>query len=584
MAAEKASKTDQDADTSKRFLSALVEPVAGRLRLAGLLLTTADALWIAQAYLIADLCSELLMGSDLSTLPDFLPNFVLFLLLAIIRVLVVHTAEGVGFRCSDKVRQTARRSLIDRAGHPVSQSNKIHSGELAVIASSQVEALDGYIRGYLPVRIRLTLTPAIIILVVLPVSWIAAILLIVAGPIIPFFMALIGSGARKASEKHLEEMQRLGGFLLDRLQGITTLRLLGALGRTEGNVYDASNRFRQRTMAVLRIAFLSSTILEFFAALGVALVAVYVGFSLLGTLNIGNWGTPLSYKAGFFILLITPDFFAPFRAFATAFHDKAAAQAAASRLCYASENLTQPDDCRTPGHNVAASGETTVTTSAPALALVGVKSGFEGRSAGSGIDFRVTAGERIALMGPSGSGKSTILAMIMGFHQPISGEIFVDGRPLKVYTASEWQKRSVLIGQFPHLFHGSLRKNLSFGNMAAEDQELIEALTRASADDLFEKLPAKLDTQIGENGFGLSIGEQRRIAIARALLKPAGLVLADEPTADLDRDNAQKVLAGLQELASGKTMINASHDQIVRNFVDRVLVLKDGQLKELVAG
>lgn len=571
-------KSDRDEERAKQFLSKAILPFSQRLRFAGLLLVAADVIWIGQAYVIAAFCSNLLMGAEEATLSGLPLYIVTFLLLAVLRVLAVYFSESLAFKCSAAARDTMRRSLIERAGNPVRKETELHSGELAVVASSQIESLDGYIRGYLPVRIRISVTPALIVLAVLPFSWVAAVLLLVAGPLIPVFMALIGSGARKASEKHLEEMGRLGGFLLDRLQGMTTLRLLGALSRTEEDVFEAANRFRQRTMAVLRIAFLSSTVLEFFAALGVALVAVFVGFSLLGALNFGHWGTPLSYSAGFFILLVTPDFFAPFRAFATAFHDKAAAQAAASRLGFAFDRL---DPIAKQFAATSVTVRTQDCTKAPALCVSGLRSGFEREvNSAAGIGFAVAAGERIALMGPSGSGKSTLLNMITGFHPPASGTITVDGYPLGDLPLRDWLRQCVLIGQSPHLFHGSLRRNLSIAKPGATEKELIQVLSQASAAELLEKLPAGLNTQLGENGFGLSVGQQRRVAIARALLKPAGLVLADEPTADLDRANAQQVLAGLTQLANGKTLIIATHDRSVCRYVDRTLVFDAGQLRE----
>ncbi len=582
MAAATSKENDRDGERSKQFLSQAIGPLKRRLQIAGLLLVTADLIWIGQAYIIAVFCADLLIKAQEPVLSDLSVLIAAFLGLALVRVLAVNLSESLAFECSTVVRDTARSSLVKRAGNPLHRADRLHSGELAVIASSQVEALDGYIRSYLPARIRIVATPTVIVLAVLPISWIAAMLLLVAGPLIPLFMVLIGSGARKASEKHLEEMGRLGGFLLDRLQGLTTLRLLGALDRTEEGVFQASDRFRQRTMAVLRIAFLSSTVLEFFAALGVAFVAVFVGFSLLGTVNFGHWGTPLTYQAGFFILLVTPDFFAPFRAFATAFHDKAAAQAAAARLGFAIDRMGPATDRPV---EESAQAKTPEHTKAPALCGSGLRSGFESEiTTPSGIHFSVTAGERIALMGPSGSGKSTLLSMIMGFHRPVSGTITVDGQPLSDFASSDWLRRCVLIGQKTHLFHGSLRYNLSIAKPGATEAELINALSQASAAELAEKLPAGLNTQLGENGFGLSVGQQRRVAIARAFLKPAGLVLADEPTADLDQENAQKVLAGLAQLARGRTLIVATHDQSVCHHVDRTLVFEAGQLRERVPG
>lgn len=285
------------------------------LQRAGRLLVLSDVLWIAQAGLIASALASALSSLNVSNPQDVqLPVGFLMLmallvgLVAIVRVLLQVAAQKKSRSAARHIKSRTRSELLNVA---VSRSPALpfpSSGAFAVHIGEQVDLLGPYYQNYLPQETRLKLVPLAIVLVTLWFSWLAALILVVSGPMIPIFMALIGSRAKAASAERQEELTRLSGTLLDRIKGMETLRLFGAVDRTREDIRRAGDTFRVGTMRVLKIAFLSSTVLELFSALGIAFCAVYVGFSLLGEFQVGTWGAPLSYAQGLFVLLLAPEF------------------------------------------------------------------------------------------------------------------------------------------------------------------------------------------------------------------------------------------------------------------------------------
>jgi ATP-binding cassette subfamily C protein CydD len=404
--------------------------------------------------------------------------------------------------------------------------------------------------------------PAVIVLAVGYVSWAAALALLLAGPVIPVFMALIGMAAKSAAADQATEQGTLSALLLDRLRAASEIRLLDATERVAADFEAAAARLRGQTMAVLRIAFLSSTVLELFAAIGVALVAVYVGFSLLGMLDFGTWRGALSLGEGLFILMLAPAFFEPLRDLAAAWHDRAAFEAVADR--FAAAVATGPRLLGT-GHAAAP------LPGAPDIAFEAVTAPQAGLEAAA---LTFPAGARIAVTGPSGAGKSTLLALIAGLAEPDDGTIRVAGEPLDATTADAWRARLAWIGQRPHFIAGSLRANVALAGDAADREGVRDALSIAAAADVAARIPRGLDARIGETGHGVSGGEARRLAVARAAYAGRDVILADEPTADLDSETATAVTDGLLRLADGgATLIVATHDAALAARMDREIRL-----------
>ncbi|MDH0866165.1 thiol reductant ABC exporter subunit CydD [Mitsuaria sp. GD03876] len=484
---------------------------------------------------------------------------------------------------ADTAETFARRSPLDR--------DRPASGLAASLIAEQAEALVPWLARHRSARWRVMLVPPLIAVAVAGLSWTAALILVVAMPLIPVFMALIGWRAQAASEAHLVELGQMNAFLLDRLRGLSTIRSLDAVDATARRLRGSAESLRERAMRVLRIAFLSSAALELFSALAVALVAVYIGFHLLGPLSgTGAWGGRLSLGEGLFILMLAPAFFEPMRELAAVWHDKAAGEAALTLLARYRETgmplvgtLTAPDIARTAraahpaGTASASTGPDTedLPTARPGGTGILVRdlAFAHGHEAPvfDGFSLHVRAGEHVALVGPSGAGKSTLLALIAGLLPASAGEIRFDGVRLDDAQADALRQSIAWIGQRPHVFAGPVHRNVGLDRPGVRRADIVEALAIAALDGVANALP---EGTLGEQGGGLSGGEQVRLALARAAAHPgATLLLVDEPTAHLDPATAASVIDALLRLARGRTLIVATHDPALIARLDRSIAL-----------
>ena len=513
-------------------------------------------LWLPQAALLAWAVQQLAQGAGADAM---LRPAIGLLLLGLLR----SGCEAWGLR---RVFLTARAQLtalraqvaVALAQRSPLDSARPASGLAASVMAEQAEAVVPWRVRYQPARWRVMLVLPVIAITVATLSWVAALVLVLAAPLIPLFMALVGWRAKAASEAHMLELGGLNAFLLDRLRGLSTLRALGAVDATALRLRDAAQALRQRTMAVLRIAFLSSAVLELFAALGVAMVAVYIGFHLLGTLEFGAWGRRLSLGEGLFVLLLAPAFFEPLRDLSAAWHDRAAGQAALDTL----EQLGRVGQAL-PGALGATLAEDAVPSGALSVTLNDVHFSHAGGGAAvvQGCALHVAAGAHVALVGPSGSGKTTLLSLIAWLVAPDQGGVDIGGVPLTAATASTLRQRMAWMGQHPHVFAGTVQQNVSLGRAGVARPQVEAAMQWAALGDVAQAHPG---STLGEGGSGLSGGEAVRLALARVAVHPqAGLLLVDEPTAHLDSETAQRVTDALLQLAVGKTLIVATHDPVL---------------------
>jgi ATP-binding cassette subfamily C protein CydD len=527
----------------------------------------ASLLWIPQAALIAVAIADIANGA-----PSLWPCSGV-LAIGIVKAML----EGLGTRLAFRAarshvgarRRVAIAALVTRS--PI-DSSRPHSGQAASIVGEQAEAILPYIARFEIAKLRAVAVPAIILLVVLSISWVAAIVLMIAAPLIPFFMALIGWRAKDASERQLAETSNMNAFLLDRLRGITTIRALDAVDLTARRLRENADALRMRTMAVLRIAFLSSAVLELFSALGVAMVAVYVGFYLLGELDFGTWSGALNLREGLFILLLAPAFFEPLRELSSVWHDRASGRAAIDALDALSSVdcvlLGAVDDVPSVPH-----------LKAPAVVIDKLRFRHSGsnRFVFDGLSLAIGSGEHVALVGPSGSGKSTLLALLAGLAPATSGDICIGGIHLSGETAALIRSHIAWIGQRPHIFAGTLDSNVSL-NRDIDEAEIFKALDFAKLQSVATD---RWPSEIGESGIGLSGGEALRLAIARvAVQRQVGLIIADEPTAHLDAHTATEITSALLQMARGKTMIVATHDLALAGQMDRVIHVHDCPLEK----
>lgn len=521
----------------------------------------APLLWIAQAALLACAVQRLADGAGLA---GMLAPAAGYLLLGLVRATVEAWAARRLFAAArERVSQLRAGAAAALARRSPLDSARLPSGQAASVMAEQAEAVLPWLLRYQPARWRVMLAPPVIALTVLTQSWLAALILVCAAPLIPLFMVVIGWRAQAASAAQLKVAGGMNGFLLDRLRGLSTLRALHAIDATAQRLRATAEAVRASTMAVLRIAFLSSTALELFSALGVALVAVYIGFHLLGEIGPGSWGQRLSLGQGLFILLLAPAFFEPLRELAAVWHDKASGQAALDALAALDQDMVAVPGALQAVH-------ATHVCPAPVIDIAGLRfqHGAE-HPLFDGLDLHIAAGEHVALVGPSGSGKTTLLALIAGLAPATGGTIRIGGATLYDDNAAGLRAGMAWIGQAPHVFPATVRSNVALHRPGVSSMAVSRAVDFAGLGDVQHATP---HATLGEGGTGLSGGELVRLALARAAVAPgAGLLLADEPTARLDSATSAQVIDALLQLAQGRTLIVATHDLALAARIGRVI-------------
>ena len=549
-------------------LAEMLAPVRGRLSAASALSVFAALLWIPQAACVADLLAALITGE-----PGVFGAWgasAVFLALGIARAGLASLAGSMSFAVSEEAISRERKKLLAAQSRrsPI-VAGRFSSAEIASLAADKLDIVAPYLTRYAPAMARTKAVPLVILAVAFALSWVVAVILLVAGPLIPVFMALVGMAARDASERQMQEIGGMNALLIERIRALTDLRLLDATRRTIADFEAAADRLRGQTMEVLRIAFLSSAVLELFAAIGVALVAVYVGFHLLGQLDFGAWGGKLTLGEGLFILLLAPAFFEPLRDLSSVWHDRAAGQAALDAIAKVTADGPEIagglDDARPAPAEAAA----------PAVRIEDLRFRHNGAAAPvfDGLALDIAAGEHVALMAPTGYGKSTLLALIAGLAVPDAGTVRIGGTALDGATAGALRARMAWIGQAPHLFSGTLSGNVALGRPGIGTAETAKALRTARLDHLADR---RGSAALGEEGAGISGGEALRLAVARAVANArAGLILADEPTAHLDRETADEISDMLVRVAAGRTLIVATHDPVLAARMDRTVLLPD---------
>jgi len=532
----------------------LVAAVAGIGNGLGVIAQSALLAFIVQALIIDKVQWQALIN-PLSAL------FAVFIL----RAGCVYWQQTSGFEAGAKVRASIRQQLFDKfAALGPAVIKQRQSGELAAVTLEQVDALENYYSRYLPQHTIVGVLPILMIAVVMPVNWVVGLIFLLTGPLAPLFMALVGMGAASASRNQFLTLTRMSGYFLDRLQGLATLKLFGQAWRELDNINRIADGFREKTMAVLRIAFLSSAVLEFFSAVSVALVAVYVGLGLLGQIHFGPAQT-VTLSEALFVLLLAPEFFMPLRQLAVYYHDKAAALGAADAILAILEQEQPRLSDKAVDHHANS-----------LIEFNQVSKCYGPRRVLSDINLHITAGEKIALVGESGAGKTTLINLLLGFEVVTEGAVLLEGQAVSRERAAQ---RIAWSGQNAFIFYGSIRDNIALANPDVSGQRIIDAATATGVTEFSESLPEGLLTPVGERGFGLSGGQVQRIALARVFLKNADIILLDEPTANLDAVNKTRLLDTIESLFSDKTLIIASHDEEVIKRMGRQIVIQQGRLR-----
>jgi len=439
------------------------------------------------------------------------------------------------------------------------------TGELSTTMTEGIEKLDAYVGRYLPQVFLSVLVPLMIAGYVLPLDLASAVLLLVTAPVIPVLMILVGSYAEEHTRRQWRALARMGASFLDAMQGLTTLKVFGRSAEEGERVAAASEEFRKRTMKVLRYAFLSGFVLEFMTAAAIGLIAVTLGVRVIS----GN----MPFEVAFLVLLLTPEFYKPLRELGAHRHAGMEGSAAADRIF---EILSTPARVRQ------GSGTPNLTSDRISIELSGVGYTYPGseEAALRDISLVLPAGTRTALVGRSGSGKSTLVNLLMRFVDPETGTTRANGVEVTDLPARVWRENLALVPQRPHLFHGSVYDNIRLARPGASQEEIERAAELAGAAGFIRQLPDGYATAIGERGTRLSGGEAQRIAIARAFLKDAPVLLMDEPTSGLDPESERLIRAALERLAAGRTVLVVAHRLNTVYGADRIAVLDRGRLAE----
>lgn len=522
---------------------------------------------LCQAWLLAALLQSLIV--DNLSREALLPQFILLFACFVLRGVLFWLREKAGFASGCAIRKKLREKVLNRlaeAGPAVIRGKP--AGSWATLVLEQIEDMQDYYARYLPQMLLAVVVPCFVLGLLFFVNWAAALILLVTAPLIPLFMALAGMGAAEASRRNFQALARLSGYFLDRLKGMETLRLFAQAEAENGRIQAASASFRQRTMEVLRLAFLSSAVLEFFASVSIAVVAVYFGFFYLGKLDFGHYGSGVTLFAGFLSLILAPEFFQPLRELGTFYHAKAQAAGAADAL----EKFLATDNFQAQTGTLAPDVSEGIAITADDLLIVT----HTGTPLAGPMSFRLNPGQRVALIGQSGAGKSSLLNVLSGY-LPYQGSLKVNGIELRDMAPSWWQQQIAWVGQNPHLPAETLRENI-VSDEGYDAFRLQQVCASAGVDEFLSRLPQGMESVISEQAANLSVGQAQRIAVARALYKPCGLLLLDEPGASLNYSGEQQVNRALLAASFRQTTLFITHRLDWLDRWDEIWLMHEGKL------
>ncbi|CAK3447164.1 glutathione/L-cysteine ABC exporter subunit CydD [Vibrio crassostreae] len=523
---------------------------------------------IAQAALLASILHQLIIENvDKS---ELVGHFAGLALSVVGRAGCTWGREIAGYRCGEQIRVYIRQLILDKLRElgPAYIKGK-PAGTWATLLLEQVEDMQDFFSRYLPQMSLSVMIPFIILVVVFPVNWAAGLIFLITAPLVPMFMALVGMKAADANRKNFKALQRLSGHFYDRLQSMTTIRLFDRTSAETEVLKGASEVFRTRTMDVLKIAFLSSAVLEFFTSISIAMTAVYFGFTYIGELNFGHYGAGITLFAGLFILILAPEFYQPLRDLGTFYHAKQQAVGAAESIVeFLETDITKVKSGDTqldPAQGINIEAQDLKVLSPEGVQLVGP------------ISFALNTRQSTALVGPSGAGKTSLINAILGF-MPYEGSLKINGVELRDLDLASWRKTISWVGQNPLLLHGSIRDNVTLGKQDITDQTVQNALEQSFANEFVSE--HGLDYMISDRSGGLSVGQSQRLALARAMIQDGQFWLLDEPTASLDTRSEQLVMKGINSNIESRTALLVTHQLAPLQSVDNILVMRDGGLVE----
>lgn len=550
----------------QKWLRAQQEPIKKLMRANIVLATLSALILVAQTYFLATLLDKLIMQKV--SRDELIPYFIGLIIGFGIRAIILWAREKIGFQSGQLLRNHIRQKILDKINlvGPATINQK-PAGSWASIMLEQVENLHNFYARFLPQQSLSAIVPVVIFIAVFPLNWAAGLILMITAPLVPMFMIIVGIAAADNSQKNMDTLSRLSAQFLDRLRGLETLRLFNRTSEQTEHIENATEDFRETTMDVLKLAFLSSAVLEFFTSISIALMAVYFGFSYLGQIEFGTYNTPLTLFTGFFCLILAPEFYQPLRDLGAYYHDRAAGIGAADAIV----DFLESDYLTVHQNEKTISLESAVEISAENLVVLST----QGSALTKPLNFQIPANHNVALVGQSGAGKTSLMNVILGF-LPYEGSLKINGQELRESNLADWRKHIAWVGQNPLLLQGTIKENLLLGDIQANNEEINQALIRSQAKEFIDKLG--LHHEIKDGGLGVSVGQAQRLAIARALLRKGDLLLLDEPTASLDAQSENLVLHALNEASQHQTTLMITHRIEDLKQCDQIFVMQRGEI------
>ena len=568
--------------TTQKFLKSQKNTTSKWLYLAIGLGLFSGFLLIAQAWFLARTVNAVIFEKQ--TLSDVEPWLWLLLSVFIIRAILAWASEQAAFHAAAKIKRNLRDRLHRhlQAIGPIGSGDD-RSGERVNTLVDGVEALENYYARYLPAMSLVVLIPLSILVFVFPIDWVSGLVMLGTAPLIPFFMILIGKGTESLNKKQWRKLARMSAHFLDMIQDLTTLKIFNTSKHEAKVIARISDDYRKSTMSVLRVAFLSSLVLEFLATVSIAIVAVLIGFRL--------YYGEMDFLLGFFVLLLAPEFYLPLRNMGTHYHARMEAIGAAEQMLDILDTTVVLSKNKESNQGKQTLLPKTPLTNALSISFKQVSFSYdENRQALDNFNLEIKASEKVALIGESGAGKSTVVNLLLGFihlddenNSNFNGEceILINGQSLSTFDIEHWRQQVAWVPQRPYLFHGSIEDNIRLGNSNAIDNDIKKAAKSANALDFIEALPDAFNTQIGERGQGLSGGQIQRIALARAFLKNAPVLILDEATANLDKDSEALIQQSIKVLSKDKTVITIAHRLNTIKDADKIVVMAKGKAVEV---
>jgi len=550
----------------QKWLRAQQEPIKKLMRANIVLATLSALILVAQTYFLATLLDKLIMQNV--PRDELIPYFLGLTIGFGMRAIILWAREKIGFQSGQLLRNHIRQKILDKI-HLVGPAtiNQKPAGSWASIMLEQVENLHNFYARFLPQQSLSAIVPVVILIAVFPLNWAAGLILMITAPLVPLFMIIVGIAAADNSQKNMDTLSRLSAQFLDRLRGLETLRLFNRTSEQTAHIENATEDFRETTMDVLKLAFLSSAVLEFFTSISIALMAVYFGFSYLGQIEFGTYNAPLTLFTGFFCLILAPEFYQPLRDLGAYYHDRAAGIGAADAIV----DFLESDYLTVHQNEKTISLESAVEISAENLVVLST----QGSALPKPLNFQIPANHNVALVGQSGAGKTSLMNVILGF-LPYEGSLKINDQELRESNLADWRKHIAWVGQNPLLLQGTIKENLLLGDVQANDEEINQALIRSQAKEFTDKLG--LHHEIKDGGLGVSVGQAQRLAIARALLRKGDLLLLDEPTASLDAQSENLVLQALNEASQHQTTLMITHRIEDLKQCDQIFVMQRGEI------